>query len=444
MQAGRAFRVALGLLMVAASACSTQSVTQPSAGSAPLLSPPSALRQGSDELKSACYLAGCQYQRGWPHRQAFTSDADDRLSLTGEPEGGYAYACYLLGVPACQFDEAVHVAIDGGIPVGEVWLGIGDAGCDCWCWRLLDGSATAQLEPSRQVVGGACSVVLMYTGTATLKVDSIWLGAATPPFIEDVLPRVGTGGSTHRFSIQTASGGKPLSCAWEFGEAAEPSASCQCEPLVRLQEPGQYDCSVTVANCAGSCTEHFTLGVEESSQYLPGTLYAIPAQTSAETGGTVTVRVVTGQLPADAPLRTVYTVGLTVGSGCDYVAGSFNAGAPGGAAADVDGVWSTLSSAPQGFMEINEDYVGPLPTDVPGQQLLIFNVVPINGGVTTAAGDLFNFRLRFSAPGDYQLGFRDYYLYERTYYADDELRIRRWDDISNDHPEHAHRIVVAD
>ena len=312
----------------------------------------------------------------------------------------------------------MHVDLAGGVPAGEVWLGVGDSGCDCWWWRVLDQTCTVQLDPSRHVEAGTACVYIIYTGHQLLRINSIWLGAVRPPLIVEILPRIGTGGATLRFSATTVPDGEALSCVWNFGAAAVPDVSYLLEPTVQLREPGLYDCAVTASNEVGSYAEEFSVCVVEASEYLPQSLYAIPVALSARTGEEVTVRVVTGALPSEAPLRTVNSIGLTVGTGCDYVEGSFNVGAPGNAAYDVDGIWCTLSVPPQGFMELIEDYVGPLTTDVAGEQLLIFNLVPINGGTTTQAGDLFNFRLLFSQPGTYELGFRAYFEYERTYYAD--------------------------
>lgn len=442
MQVRQTLNATVAVLLGLAAACAGPAATDEPA---PLLPAPSVLRASAGEVESECYLLGRQYETSWASNRAFTYASEDYLNLAGVQGGGrFAFAGYALDAPAGSFEPSVYVETDGAAQPGELWLGLADFTRDSWSWQSLDESGVATFDPARHLSGDAAYAYIVYTGSAYLKVHSIRLGALTPPFIEDVLPRIGVAGATRRFSVATAEDGQAQSCVWNFGGAAVPSISYQLQPLVELQAPGTYSCSVTASNAAGDFSEDFTVRVVAAAEYLPQTLYAIPAQTSAQTGEAVTVRVVTGELPADAPLRTVYSIGLTVDGDGEYVSGSYNIGAPGGAAHAVDGVWSTLSIAPEEFIALNEDYLGPVATDVPGQQLFIFNVVPVNGGTTTEAGDLFNFQLRFSAPGAYSLGFRASYEYERTYYSDAELHSRRWYDISNDHPEYAHQIVVAD
>ena len=305
MQINRWAGAAVAVPLLLAAACAGTATT---AGPAPLLPDPSTLRAGSGEVESECYLLGSQYESAWASNRAFTYPSEDYLNLAGIQSGGrFAFAGFLLGTPAGTFDPSVHVETDGAAQPGELWLGLADFTRDSWLWHSLDESGSAVFDPARHLSGDAAYAYIVYTGSAYLKVHSIRLGALTPPFIEEILPRIGVSGATRRVSAATAEDGEAQSCVWDFGEAAVPGVSYQLEPLVELQAVGLYSCSVTASNEAGDFSEDFTVRVVSAAEYLPQTLYAIPVQTAAQPDQAVTIRIVTGELPADAPLRTVYS-----------------------------------------------------------------------------------------------------------------------------------------
>jgi len=180
----------------------------------------------------------------------------------------------------------------------------------------------------------------------------------------------------------------------------------------------------------------------------PDTLYAIPLSSTVAVGAPVTVLVYTGD-PANPFL---YMNGVRViaanTSGFTYVDNSFNVGVAGGAAGDVDGIWSQLPVAPNGFLLPPDNFIQE--TDTNGQTAIDFNVTPTYSGTPDAtydlvngSGALFNFQATFSTPGTYQLGFMQHDVVDNTYYQDHNLLPNYfWGDITNVHPGFTTTITV--
>jgi hypothetical protein len=170
------------------------------------------------------------------------------------------------------------------------------------------------------------------------------------------------------------------------------------------------------------------------------TLLAIPLEESVAVGVPVTIVVAT-TVPSN-PFR--YLAGCRVcapqASGFEYVANSFNVGAPGGETYASDGFWEALS--PDGFLLppgliLRED-TGD------GRWGLDFTVTP-QGGVeaTNGAGALLNFQATFSAPGTWPLTFQQFETVNRTYYRDaNQAPDYIWSDSSNDYPGVPNRVTV--
>ena len=148
----------------------------------------------------------------------------------------------------------------------------------------------------------------------------------------------------------------------------------------------------------------------------PDTIYAIPLSGASSVGANVGIVVVTG-VPAN-PFQFMNGVGLTVNDDADYVSGTFNAGAVGGAAGDIDGIWSAINPA-GGILLAPDSFI--VATDIGGgRERWDFNLTPIGGSdQTTASGELFNFEFTFSAAGTKTLGFQAITgIVSRTYYTD--------------------------
>ena len=118
----------------------------------------------------------------------------------------------------------------------------------------------------------------------------------------------------------------------------------------------------------------------------------------------MTIVVATG-IPAN-PFQFMNGVGLVVEDGADYAANSFNVGSVGGAADDVDGIWTDM--APTGFLLAPDNFITK--KDLGGGTGRIdFNITPLGGSdVTTADGELFNFEMEFSAAGSYTITFQEF------------------------------------
>jgi hypothetical protein len=169
------------------------------------------------------------------------------------------------------------------------------------------------------------------------------------------------------------------------------------------------------------------------------TLYAVASTGTVTAGTPVTITVYTGD-PANPFL---YMNGVRViasnTAGFTYVDNSFNVGAPGGAAGDVDGLWAQLPVAPNGFLLPPDNFIQE--TDTNGQTAIDFNVTPTYPGspdatydLATGSGALFNFQATFANPGTYQLGFMQHDIVDNTYYQDHNLSPNFfWGDITNVH-----------
>ena len=160
------------------------------------------------------------------------------------------------------------------------------------------------------------------------------------------------------------------------------------------------------------------------------TLYAIPLQTSVAVGDPVTVVVATG-VPAN-PFQFLNGVGLTIESDCDKVANTFNVGAVGGAAGDVDGYWTAMAPG-GGFLLPPDNFIVATP-DQPaaGSERWDFNLTAIGGSdQTTASGALFNYQFSFGSAGVKTFGFQAVQGVNRTYYSDSSSTEYFWGTITN-------------
>ncbi|MCC7477774.1 hypothetical protein IT575_04885 [bacterium] len=173
-------------------------------------------------------------------------------------------------------------------------------------------------------------------------------------------------------------------------------------------------------------------------------LGAFPLATSASVDDTVLVLVAAGVLAN--PFQFMSGVSVVFPPGCEYVPGSLDFGAPPPGvsplnpdfSADqttVDGIWTTVAPT-AGFLPVGDNLLPPdteLPAPHTGASAIDFNITPLGGQDAPAgtSGILFNFRLRFTQPGSYRLGFLLEDGYKRTYYEDSLGQDHQWGDISN-------------
>jgi len=174
------------------------------------------------------------------------------------------------------------------------------------------------------------------------------------------------------------------------------------------------------------------------------TIYAIPTASSIAAGSNETIVVATGvpanpfqyltgtRVTIDQSSGALYVGGTAAAGGTADVPGSFNAGAVGGTAGDVDGFWTCMAPAsfllpPDNFIQRSDAGGGLYGFD--------FNLTPLGGAdVTTCEGALFNFQLQVPNAGTYTLGFQDVNTVSRTYYQDgNQTPDYFWGDFSNNH-----------
>jgi len=172
------------------------------------------------------------------------------------------------------------------------------------------------------------------------------------------------------------------------------------------------------------------------------TLYAIPTRPTISVGSPLTILVATG-VPAH-PFEYLNGVRVTApqASGINFVGGSLNVGAVGGAAGDADGFWTAM--APSSFLLPPDNFI--VRSDAGGGLYGIdFNITPLGGSnQTSASGALFNFQVTFDTPGTYDLGFQDINVVDRTFYQDDSQSTDFfWGDITNSHAGVRSSVVVT-
>jgi hypothetical protein len=159
------------------------------------------------------------------------------------------------------------------------------------------------------------------------------------------------------------------------------------------------------------------------------TLYAIPLDTTVAVGEPVRIVFATGELPNPFQFLAGLRVIVDEDAGIEYVPDSINAGAPGGAADDPDGIWADMNMT--GFL-LPQNIV---PSNVGGFTAYDFNITPLGGeDLTDASGALFNAEFTFDAAGTWQLGFQENETVDRTYYQDQNTTPNYfWGDITNLH-----------
>lgn len=196
------------------------------------------------------------------------------------------------------------------------------------------------------------------------------------------------------------------------------------------------DVMVTVTDSLGATdTDTITVIIYGINQQVPaGALWAVAMSPTATVGGDpVTVVILTGDLPADAPFNYCDGVGFTINEGADYARYSYNYGAPGGAWDEMDGIWGTMSPIPTGFIW-SMDMIAwtPLDDDPTMGRIDLWASPYVGSGITDVTdGAILNFGLEFSEPGVYTLGFQYFEDVRRTFYSSPDATTHEWDNLDN-------------
>lgn len=290
-----------------------------------------------------------------------------------------------------------------------------------------------------RIITALCLIGLL-TGTAC----SSGGGPGSGPFVSATLavPADMSGGAEAMWSASILGGIAPFTVSWDFGGGAMPNtvtltgqtAAASTTPTMLT---GHWFAVLTVADAAGHTfvtpspgVEYYvTDGIVNPIELASDTLYALPQLATAAVGEAVRVVVATG-IPNN-PFQYMTGAGLTMPSDGTYVKGSFNAGAPGGEAGDVDGYWAQMAPA-GGFLLAPDSFI--VPVDIGnGRVRFDFNLTPLSGSNQfTAKGALFNAQFSFSTAGTKVFRFQQTQGVKRTYYSDDSHEYF-WGDIANAH-----------
>jgi hypothetical protein len=203
--------------------------------------------------------------------------------------------------------------------------------------------------------------------------------------------------------------------------------------------------TITASDGAASDTASLAVALEHHTVVPPpavqaDTLYAYPVKAEASVDEPVTVVVYSGATVH--PLTFMSSVGITVENAGNYVANSFNIGAPGGARSDTDGFWALLGPpAPNNgqYLDLGDALMPGPATDIGGGLHRYNFAIVTQGPFAPPAGALsgnglilFNFQLTFSAPGTYHLGFQlSDGAFDQTYYNDWNTDTYFWGTLDN-------------
>jgi hypothetical protein len=161
---------------------------------------------------------------------------------------------------------------------------------------------------------------------------------------------------------------------------------------------------------------------------LADRLFALPLDESVRVGESVRIVVATGATANE--FLNMGGVGLTVNDDAEYVEGSFNAGALGGAPNDVDGLWADTGATE--LFTFADALIEATPLGA-ARERYDFRIVPFDGvELPFAEGALFSFELSFSEPGVKHLAFQQGDGVERTYYQNGVAGHLFWGDLSNE------------
>jgi len=178
-----------------------------------------------------------------------------------------------------------------------------------------------------------------------------------------------------------------------------------------------------------------------AGQYQADSLYAIPEQTETGVGEPVRIVVATGMPANDFHFMNCVRVTFS-GGDPEFVAGSFNVGAPGGSPKEADGMWATSNA--ETFL-LPDDFMMAAQQDQSGLAAMDFNVTPINSQtIYGAEGALFNFLVRFNTTGTVRLGFSRLDTVKRSYYSDGDGREFYWSNLGNNYGGHDNAIRVIE
>jgi len=236
----------------------------------------------------------------------------------------------------------------------------------------------------------------------------------------DALPNEG-----YRVALETPTGIKTGE------ETPRSEAGCSAVAFALAFDPGApagWDTTATVTSDRGvQDVEHVAVS-RLPSQFEAERLYAFPLRTVVTTADTARIIIASG--PTEAPFQYMNGVALMVNTGAAFVDGSLNVGAPGGALAEMDGIWQAVQ--PDSFL-LPSDYMIQERSINSGQVCIDFNVTPLGGDEVTCGGMLLNCELSFAQPGKYVLGFEQHHDVKRTYYSDGASTEYYWGDISNEY-----------
>jgi hypothetical protein len=199
---------------------------------------------------------------------------------------------------------------------------------------------------------------------------------------------------------------------------------------------GSGETTITATNGGGATdTATATIEITPPGPVLEGMLVAMPTSASALAGEPVTIVVIGGPLPANAPFRHMNGVAVSFDHRpSDFT--NFNIGAPGGDRWHADGIWAAVQ--PNGFTTGWEWW--PYIRDAGGGSWqLDFSLFTLEGAASCGGGALFSFDVVFDTPGEVHVGLAAPIIWGHEYpaptYSDDEDAINEhvWLDYSNEY-----------
>ncbi len=424
---------ALMLLMVLAGCGGAgQRLPEAGAGSGPAIPAPAQLHLVSAEGDSP-FRYGGEYDGALPNARVFPhGDGLTFWPATNVKTGNLepAYALYLIDLPDYAHEPVVQLetqsqAFDG-------WIGFANFAENHWEWQPLgDVTMTHYInafDPAQHVKDNQILVALV--ALTSLTVDWLVAGDTTKPEITTAHPKIMVTGTEVQFRAEFRYSGADT-YHWKFGGGISPSASDSALPSGVAQAPGTYTATLEVANALGADSFSFSYEVVTQQTIPPMQLQALPDQTSVAVGEPVKLTIRCGRFPQQEQMHSCQ-VCLQVSEHASYVAHSFNLGAPGGTAYNIDGIWSLFPEPPTDWIPTPDAWFGPVAADAAGMVWLMFGSAAIDAGETKTGGNIYSLQVAFDAPGVYDINFAPNGGFKRTWFSDLAGGDYCWYDIGND------------
>ena len=245
------------LSAIAICACVAESaprIPDPAADLAGLLPAPQSLRQASGSVTGR-FRYGAMFEAALPQQRteaAANASALYSPQLSSAPQfEDLAFAIYALDSSGFEPPEQLWLEWFQSADFGHLWIGLADFSANRWDWYPGPAWGYLALDGEKYFGQGLGYAVVLCSGQSPWRLKSIRILPGTPPQISSAAPESGTAGASLAASCING-GGAADSFSWDFGGGASPNTSTLQAPEIELGAAGTYNCTLTLANAAGT------------------------------------------------------------------------------------------------------------------------------------------------------------------------------------------------